>query len=195
MRTLSVSLAALLLSAGTANATPSTTIAGSTSITSTDTSGVVSVSNLLANFSFNLAVGGSTTLNVLSLTPDPGNGTNTYNFTITDSFTFASPGTGSYGDQGSGTIQVEGHAITGGGVTWPGGTNGTNISLPGGYVVNVNLSNPGFTGDSPRGGDSETVAATFTLVSGPTSVPEPGTMALLGAGLVGLGMVRRRAKA
>ncbi|HEY2133478.1 MAG TPA: hypothetical protein VGH36_10955 [Acetobacteraceae bacterium] len=105
MRTLSVSLAALLLLAGAANAMP---IAGSTTVTPSDTSDVITVANLLTTFTFNLNVGSSTALNVLSLTPDPGNGTNTYDFTVTDSFTFTLPGTGNTGDLGTGTLHVQG---------------------------------------------------------------------------------------
>ncbi len=40
-----------------------------------------------------------------------------------------------------------------------------------------------------------TVQASITLMQAPRSVPEPGTLSLLGAGLVAVGLMRRRRKA
>jgi len=58
-------------------------------------------------------------------------------------------------------------------------------------------SNPG-SGIQPdgTGGGDNVVFARFTLSGerAPTNVPEPGTLALFGIGLVGLGLMRQRRK-
>lgn len=69
-----VAASALPFTAGNALAVP-ITVAGTTSFTTIGTSGVVSVSNLLPTFSFPLSVGGSSTHNLLTITPAPGDGT------------------------------------------------------------------------------------------------------------------------
>ena len=97
MRTLSVSLAALLLLAGTANAT--TPIGGSTTITSSGTSGVVAVADLLPTFSFNPQRRELNNVErFVSLTHESGERDEHLRFHVTDTFTFTLPGTGTTGD-------------------------------------------------------------------------------------------------
>jgi hypothetical protein len=175
-------------------------ITGTTTLTSTGTAAVVTVQNLLNTFSLNLAVGGSITVNALSLTPVTGNGTATYDFTVADTIAFTLPSSGTDLDLGTGSFHVQGNSINSGGFTWADGANGTNVALSGGYVVNVNLSditNAMFNEDHTNGTSPEIVTATFTFVSGPTggggaAVPEPFSLTLMVVGLLGVGLVKRR---
>jgi hypothetical protein len=67
--------------------------------------------------------------------------------------------------------------------------DGGNIAVPGGNVLN-------FFEDDFVTGQSETMTGSvdWIRISSAVSVPEPGTLALLGIGLAGIGFTRRRKK-
>ena len=148
-----VAASVLPFMAGSASAVP-VLITGTTSFTTTGPdAGGVSLSNLLSTFSFSLNVGGSSTQNLLTITPNPPNGTNTYSFLVNETITFTQPGSGSFPDTGTGTFHVQGNSINSGSLTWGDGANGSNVTLTDGTVINVNLSDiASFTrGESPDG--------------------------------------------
>jgi hypothetical protein len=113
---------------------------------------------------------------------------------VTDTIAFTGPGSGSFADLGTGTFHVHGNAVDSGSLTWADGASGSNVTLSDGSVMNVNLSDIASFSGTARVGNPETVSATFTLVSSPAAAPEPAGVLVLGAGLCGLGMVRRARK-
>ena len=166
--------------------------AGSTAVvvgavTGTDANGTLSASNLLTTFNFALGVGGSTTpQNFLSLTMG-GNNNKSYTSSVTDTLTFTGPGSGTFVDKGTVSFTVSGNSSTGT-VTWSDGPSGANVTLSDGSVVNINLADSAFTSTKA----AQTTTGVLTLVSGPSAIAEPASIAALGAGLFGLGLVRRR---
>jgi len=185
-----ISTAALPSMADVANAIP---VTGSTAVavgvvTGPDASGTVSATNLLNPFDFTLSVGGSTTpQSFLSLTMGGKNNSTPYTAQVTDTLTFTGPGSGTFVDKGTVSFTVSGNSSTGT-VTWSDGPSGANVTLSDGSVVNINLADSAFTSTKA----AQTTTGVLTLVSGPSAIAEPASIAALGAGLFGLGLVRRR---
>lgn len=117
------------------------------------------------------------------------------NIQVTFDFSKPDAGTGSASGIGSETVvNVFGSVFSGGFVVWK---NPSAITFPDGTLLDVALGNTGGFFDTGGASGRATISADFTLVgdprSDPVSVPEPGSVALLGTGLLGLALLARQA--
>lgn len=114
--------------------------------------------------------------------------------TVYETFAFTLPSTGTGTVNGSGTDTVytnfQGH-INGadGSITW---SNPGVVNFADGAVLDISLSNESFDVNGNHSSQTVSVDATFKMVQDVTAVPEPVSMALLGVGLLGVGMIRRQ---
>jgi len=185
--------APLMMAGGQAHAT---LIAGSASFADTGPAqnnhltffGTFNPSNA---FSFNATNGTPVILNnFLTITASD---SNAFSSNVTDTlsvtFNFTQPAGGSTGISGSGTASTFLGFITSGSITWSGSST---LTFADGDTITVSLSNGSFSTFSGADIDATITYAGSPGGGGVAAIPEPASIALFGAGLLGLGMVGRR---
>jgi PEP-CTERM motif len=192
-----IPLAALAVLAITAGAAHATVFTGTDAFTDSTPGNALSLTAVydLNPINFNLTAGNTfSTLDLLTIqssdgaNPFFGSATATDNIKVTFAFTAPSSGAGSTSGSGSETVVSFFGIITGssGLITWD---NPNTITFADGAILSVSLGDTNLSGTGTT--KSGVVAATFTDVRDPTSVPEPMSLALLGSGLLGITAVRR----
>jgi len=150
-----------------------------------------------SSFSFNAAYGTPYTINdFLTVTSNDDNRTFWGNEAATDSllvsFTITQPAGGNGAIPGSGTETLSFFfgSISGGSgaIHW---TAPAVITFADNEQLSIALSDASFDVHS-NPDQSVLIDATFTLTGTPAAIPEPASIALFGAGLLGLGLAARR---